>query len=92
MNNLAGTIGANYRNYTVLSKVVKDVNDPSKAITASLKTMQEAQKAIMLSLNTVETNRTGVNSNAPAAAYGDMGQRVLSKGFGESFGSPGSDE
>lgn len=36
---LSGTVGANYRNYSVLSKVVKDVKNPSRAIDESLKTM-----------------------------------------------------
>jgi len=39
-------IDKNYRNYSVLSKVVKDVSSHSRAIESSLKVMQEAQRAI----------------------------------------------
>ena len=39
-------IDKNYRNYSVLSKVVKDASSHSRAIESSLKLMQEAQRAI----------------------------------------------
>ena len=50
----APKIDKNYRNYSVLSKVVKDAGSHSRAIESSLKVMQEAQRAIQLSLNTTE--------------------------------------
>jgi hypothetical protein len=64
-------MGANYRNYSILSQAVRDTSNPGRAIEASLKQMQEAQKAIMLSLNTVETNRPATQGSGPVNAYGD---------------------
>jgi hypothetical protein len=82
-------MGANYRNYSILSKVVKDVSNPTRAIDESLKTMQEAQKAIMLSLNTVETSKAAMLSSGPATAYGDV-TALRDRGGIETVASPTS--
>jgi hypothetical protein len=55
-------IDKNYRNYSILSKVVKEGSAHQKAIESSLKVMQEAQRAIQFTINTTETSRTGVFS------------------------------
>ena len=82
-------MGDNYRNYSILSKVVKDVRNPTRAIDESLKTMQEAQRAIMLSLNTVETNKAAMFNSGPATAYGDL-QAFRDRGGIETVASPSS--
>ena len=88
-NALSGKIGSNYRNFSILSKVVKDVSNPTRAIDESLKTMQEAQRAIMLSLNTVETNKVTMLSSGPTTAYGD-GMAYRDRGGIETVASPTS--